>query len=142
MKTIFVKPLEADRKWYIIDAKDLVMGQVAVKVADVLRGKNKASFARHHELGDYVVVINADKVALSGNKRNAKMYYRHSGYPGGLYAENFEKLVARKPTAPLEKAIKGMLPKGPLGRKLFKNVKIYSGENHPHASQKPQALEL
>ncbi len=142
MKTVFVKPADAERKWFVINAQDLILGRVAAKVASIVRGKEKAIFAPHHELGDYVVVINAEKIAVSGRKRQYKMYYRHSGYVGGLKADSFEALSARHPTEPLELAIKGMLPKGPLGRKLLKNVKIYAGADHPHAAQNPQPVEL
>lgn len=142
MKTVFVKPADAERKWFVIDAQDQVLGRIAAKIASIVRGKEKAIFAPHHELGDYVVVINADKVAVTGRKRQYKMYYKHSGYVGGLKAHSFEALAARHPTEPLELAIKGMLPKGPLGRKLLKNVKIYAGTAHPHTAQNPQAVEL
>jgi len=142
MKTVFVKPATAERKWYIIDAEGKVMGRIAAKVASMLRGKNKAIFAPHHELGDYVVIINADKVAITGRKAQQKLYYRHSGYVGGLKSDTYEKLAARHPTAPLELAIKGMLPKGPLGRKMAKNAKIYAGAQHPHAAQNPTAIDL
>ena len=142
MKTVFVKPAEAERKWFMINAEGKVMGRVAAKVASIVRGKNKAIFAPHQEMGDYVVIINADKIAITGRKAQQKMYYRHSGYPGGLKAVNFEKTIARHPTQPLENAIKGMLPKGPLGRKLAKNAKIYAGAAHPHAAQNPTAIEL
>jgi len=142
MKTVFVKPADAERKWFVIDAQDMVLGRVAAKCASIVRGKEKAIFAPHQELGDYVVVINAEKIAVTGAKRQDKMYYRHTGFVGGLKQDSFEALSARHPTAPLEIAIKGMLPKGPLGRKLLKNVKIYAGSDHPHAAQNPQAIEL
>ena len=142
MKTVFVKPALAERKWFVIDAEGKVMGRVAAKVASIVRGKTKAIYAPHQEIGDYVVVINADKIAVTGRKAQQKMYYRHSGYPGGLKAHNFEKVIARHPTAPLENAIKGMLPKGPLGRKLAKNAKVYAGSAHPHAAQNPTVIEL
>ncbi|MDC7233556.1 MAG: 50S ribosomal protein L13 [Spirochaetales bacterium] len=142
MKTIFVKPNEIERKWYLIDAAGQPLGRVAVKAADILRGKNKALYTPHQEVGDYVIVVNAAEAALTGNKKADKMYYRHSGYLGGLKSENYEKLVARKPTAPMEKAIKGMLPKGTLGNKLFTNVKVYAGADHPHAAQKPVKIEM
>jgi len=142
MNTVFVKPASVERKWYVIDAEGKVMGRVAAKVAAIVRGKNKAIFAPHQEMGDYVVVINADKVNVTGRKTQQKMYYHHSGYVGGLKAVNFEKLIARHPTQPLENAIKGMLPKGPLGRKLAKNAKIYAGATHPHAAQNPTAIDL
>ena len=142
MKTIFVKPLELERKWFIIDAAGQPLGRVAVKAADILRGKNKPFYTPHQEVGDYVIVVNALEATLSGNKRAGKMYYRHTGYLGGLKSENYEKLVGRKPTAPMEKAIKGMLPKGTLGNKLFTNVKVYAGADHPHAAQQPVKIEM
>jgi large subunit ribosomal protein L13 len=142
MKTIFVKPAEAPRSWYIIDAKDLMLGKVAVKAASIVRGKTKAIYTPHQEVGDYVVIINADKIAVSGRKGERKIYYRHTGFPGGLKSNTFDSLKAHNPVAPLELAIKGMLPKGPLGRKLYKNVKIYAGEAHPHVAQNPQAVSL
>jgi len=142
MKTVFAKPSSVERKWYIIDAQGLVLGRVAAKVAAIIRGKNKAIFIPNQEIGDFVVVINAEKIIVTGRKRQQKMYYRHSGYIGGLKANNFEKIIARHPTQPLEAAIKGMLPKGPLGRKMAKNVKIYAGTEHPHGAQNPIALEI
>jgi large subunit ribosomal protein L13 len=141
MKTVFAKPASVERKWYIIDAEGKVLGRVAAKVASIVRGKNKAIFVPHQEIGDFVVVINADKIVVTGRKEQQKMYYRHSGYPGGLKSNNFEKLIARHPTMPLEIAIKGMLPKGPLGRKMAKNAKLYAGTKHPHVSQKPAPIE-
>ncbi|MCX7787368.1 MAG: 50S ribosomal protein L13 [Spirochaetes bacterium] len=142
MKTIFVKPHEVERKWYIVDAAGKRLGRVAAKVASILRGKHKPIYTPHQEVGDYVIVINADKVVVTGNKRKDKLYYHHSGQPGGLRVESFEKVIQRKPTYPLEVAIKGMLPKNRLGRKLFKNVKIYAGEAHPHGAQKPEPLQI
>jgi large subunit ribosomal protein L13 len=142
MKTVFVKPKDIERKWHVIDAQGKVLGRVAVKAATYARGKHRPEYAPHQEMGDYVIIVNADKAVLTGNKRQDKMYYRHSGYPGGLYAENYATELARKPTRPMELAVRGMLPKGPLGRKLFKNVKVYAGPNHPHAAQKPAALEV
>ena len=142
MKTVFVKPADAVRKWFVIDAQDKILGRVAARVASMVRGKEKAIFAPHHELGDFVVIVNADKIAVTGRKRQNKLYYRHSGFVGGLKSQTFDALSARHPTEPLELAIKGMLPKGPLGRKLLKNVKIYAGADHPHAAQNPQAVEL
>ena len=139
---MFVKPASVERKWFVIDAEGKVLGRVAAKVASIVRGKEKAIFAPHQEMGDYVVIINADKVAITGRKAQQKMYYRHTGYVGGLKTSNFEKVVARHPTQPLEMAIKGMLPKGPLGRKLAKNAKIYAGTAHPHAAQNPTAIDL
>jgi large subunit ribosomal protein L13 len=142
MKTIFVTSATADRKWYLIDAEGKPLGRVAVKVASVLRGKNKPTYTPSQETGDYVVVVNADKVALTGRKRQNKMYYKHSGYAGGLKDFTFTELSQNNPVAPLELAVKGMLPKGPLGRKLYKNVKIYAGPLHPHTAQAPVAIDL
>lgn len=142
MKTIFVNPKDVERKWYLIDAEGKALGRVAVKVVNLLRGKNKACYTPHQEVGDYVVVINAKKAVLTGNKAKAKTYYRYSGYPGGMRAESYEKVLARKPQFPMEQAIRGMLPKGPMGRKIFKNVKVYADDRHPHAAQKPEALEI
>ncbi|MDR0589278.1 MAG: 50S ribosomal protein L13 [Spirochaetaceae bacterium] len=142
MKTIFIKPAEVERKWFVIDAEGKILGRVAAKVASIVRGKEKPIYAPHQEVGDYVVVVNADKIAVTGRKAQQKLYYHHSGYVGGLKTVTFEKLIDRHPAAPLELAIKGMLPKGPLGRKLLKNVKVYPGPNHPHAAQNPQTIEL
>ncbi|MDR3275871.1 MAG: 50S ribosomal protein L13 [Treponema sp.] len=142
MKTIFIKPAQVERKWFVIDAQDKALGRVAARVAAIVRGKEKPIFAPHQEMGDFVVVVNADKVAVTGRKAQQKLYHHHSGYPGGLKTQNFEKLLERHPTSPLELAIKGMLPKGPLGRKLLKNVKLYAGAEHPHEAQNPSAIEL
>jgi len=142
MNTVFVKPAKVERKWFLLDAEGEILGRVAARVASILRGKEKAVFVPHQEVGDYVVIINAEKIALTGRKAQQKLYYRHSGYAGGLKTTNFEKLMEKHPCSPLELAIKGMLPKGPLGRKLLKNVKIYSGAEHPHAAQKLEKLEL
>jgi len=142
MKTVFVKPKNVERKWFLIDADGLILGRVAARVASILRGKEKAIFAPNEEFGDYVVVINAEKIAVSGNKAEDKKYHSHTGYAGGLRTVNFKKLIEKHPASPLELAIKGMLPKGPLGRKLLKNVKIYAGAEHPHAAQNLQKLEL
>ena len=142
MKTVFVKPASVERKWFVIDAEGKVLGRVAARVASIVRGKNKAIFTPHQEIGDFVVVVNAEKAVVPGRKAQQKMYYRHSGYPGGLKAHNYEKVLARHPTAPLENAIKGMLPKGPLGRKLAKNARVYAGAAHPHAAQNPTLIDL
>lgn len=142
MKTIFVKPNDIERKWYIIDAEGKRLGRVAVEAARILRGKNRPYYTPHQEVGDYVVIINAAKAELTGNKAEKKFYYRHSGYPGGLTAEKYTEMVTRKPAFPMERAIKGMLPKGPLGRKLFTNLKVYADARHPHAAQKPESVEL
>jgi large subunit ribosomal protein L13 len=141
MKTVFTNPVSVERKWYIIDAEGKVLGRVAAKIASIVRGKNKAIFVPNQEIGDFVVVINADKIVVTGRKPLQKMYYRHTGYVGGLKTTTYEKLIAQHPTRPLEYAIKGMLPKGPLGRKMAKNVKIYAGTSHPHGAQNPIILE-
>ena len=142
MKTIFVKPQSVEKKWYLIDAEGKNLGRVAVAAARILRGKNKAEYVPHQDLGDYVIIINAAKATVTGNKMEDKMYYRHSMYPGGLKAESLEKVFVRKPTYPMEHAIKGMLPHGRLGRKLMTNVKIYAGSEHPHTAQQPVAVEI
>lgn len=142
MKTIFKKPVDFDRKWYVIDAEGQNLGRLAVKVAYILRGKNKPYFTPHQECGDFVVIVNAEKVTVTGNKLEDKKYYRHSGYMGGLKETNLGDLLEKKPTAPVEKAIRGMLPKNRLGRKIFKNAKVYAGPNHPHSAQQPATLEI
>ena len=142
MKTVFIKPAVVNRKWFVIDAEGKILGRVAARAASIVRGKEKAVYAPHQEVGDFVVVVNADKVAVSGRKAQRKLYHHHTGYVGGLKTDTFEKLIARHPASPLELAIKGMLPKGPLGRKLFKNVKVYAGAAHPHAAQNPAPIEL
>jgi large subunit ribosomal protein L13 len=142
MKTVFVNPKQVARKWYVVDAENVVLGRLATTVATYLRGKHKAEFSPHQEIGDYVIVINAEKVKLSGRKPTQKMYYHHTGYTGQLNARNFEKMVEHKPTYPVEHAIRGMLPKNRLGRKLFTNVKVYAGPNHPHAAQQPESLTI
>jgi large subunit ribosomal protein L13 len=142
MKTEFVKPAEVERKWFVIDAEGKILGRVAARAASIVRGKEKALYTPHQEVGDFVVVINAGKIGVSGRKAQNKMYHRHTGYVGGLKSHNFETLIARHPASPLQLAIKGMLPKGPLGRKLLKNVKVYAGASHPHGAQNPQTIEL
>ena len=142
MKTIFVKPADVERKWYLVDADGKVLGRLASRVVAILRGKNKPSYAPHWDLGDSVVIINAEKMRVTGRKPAQKLYYRHSGYPGGFRSEPYEKVIVRKPAFPLEQAIRGMLPKGALGRKMFKNLKVYAGPNHPHAAQKPVPLDI
>ncbi|MBN1523269.1 MAG: 50S ribosomal protein L13 [Spirochaetales bacterium] len=142
MKTIWTKPKNVKENWYIIDADGQTLGRLAVKVANVIRGKNKAIFSPHLDFGDKVIVINAEKIRVSGNKYQNKMYHRHTGYPGGMKSQTFAKVIARKPTFPVEQAIKGMLPKGPLGRDCFRNVKVYAGSQHPHLAQKPEVLTV
>lgn len=141
METIFVKPKEVERKWWIIDAEGKKLGRVAAEAASLIRGKRKAEYVPHQEVGDYVVIINAAKAEVTGSKATTKVYYRHSGYPGGLRAATYEKVMEKKPTFPMEQAIRGMLPKGSLGRKLFNNAKIYAGTEHPHTAQKPELID-
>ena len=142
MKTIFVKEHEAVRNWYVIDAADKPLGRVAAKAAAVLRGKHKPTYTPNQEMGDYIVIINAEKVAVTGNKAEGKMYYHHTGYAGGLKSFTFNKKIERHPEDHLMLAIKGMLPNGRLGRKLLKNVKIFAGSENPCAAQNPQPLEV
>jgi len=142
MKTVFTKPSSIERKWYIIDVEGKILGRVASKIAAIARGKNKAIFVPHQEVGDFIVVINAEKVVVTGRKAQDKMYYRHTGYIGGVKTSNYEKVMERHPTMPLEAAIKGMLPKGPLGRKIVKNIKIYAGTSHPHSAQNPISIDV
>ena len=142
MDTVFVKPANFERKWFVIDAEGKILGRVAAKAASVVRGKEKATFAPHQEMGDFVIIVNAAKAVVSGRKSAQKIYYHHTGYVGGLKSTNYEKLAARHPVSPMKFAVKGMLPKGPLGRKLFKNVKVYAGEKHPHIAQNPQPINL
>jgi large subunit ribosomal protein L13 len=142
MKTAFLTPKDVQRGWYLIDATGVPLGRIAAKVATLVRGKHLPHFAAHADLGDRVVVVNAGKVVVTGRKRLQKLYIRHTGYPGGLKEESFEHVITRKPTFPLEQAIRGMLPKGPLGRQLFTKVKVYAGDNHPHSSQNPQVITV
>ena len=131
-----------DRQWYLVDAENQTLGRLATEVASVLRGKNKASYTPHLDTGDFVVVVNADKVKVSGSKPQQKLYRRHSGRPGGMKVETFAHLQDRLPERIVEKAIKGMLPHNALGRQMFRKLKVYKGSEHPHSAQKPQALEL
>jgi large subunit ribosomal protein L13 len=142
MKTIFAKKRDITQKWYIVDAEGKTLGRLAAGVVPILRGKHKAIYTPHMEVGDKIVIINADKIQVTGKKTQQKMYYRHSGYPGGLKSENLAKKIQKKPTFPLEHAIKGMLPRGRMGRKLFKNVKVYAGAEHPHQAQNPEKLDV
>lgn len=142
MKTVSMRAEDVRRNWIVIDAQDLVLGRLATEVARRLRGKHKAEYTPHVDTGDFVVVVNADKVRVTGKKASDKMYWRHSGYPGGIKSVSFEKLVAEHPTRPIEKAVKGMLPRNPLGRAMFRKLKVYAGAEHPHAAQQPQSLKL
>ncbi len=144
MKTYVAKPTEAiaARKWFVVDATDMPLGRLASKVATVLRGKHKPTFTPHVDTGDFVVVVNADKVKLTGRKADQKMYYSHSGYPGAIKGINFRTLAEKKPTRPIELAVKGMLPKNVLGRSMIKKLKVYAGPEHPHVAQGPETLTL
>lgn len=142
MKTISAKPETVKRDWYIIDASDKTLGRMAAEIAHRLRGKHKPEYTPHVDTGDYIVVINAEKVRVTGNKAKDKMYHRHTGYIGGIKSISFEKLIDKAPERVIQTAVKGMLPKGPLGRAMFKKMKVYAGEAHPHAAQQPQELTL
>ena len=140
MRTYSPKPGDVTREWLVIDATDVRLGRLAVQVANLLRGKHKAIFAPHVDTGDFVIVVNADKVSLSGNKKVTKMAYRHSGYPGGLRSRTAREVMATRPDEVLRHAVRGMLPKSILGRRQLKKLKIYAGAEHPHAAQTPAAL--
>lgn len=142
MKTFSAKPHEVKREWLIVDATDKVLGRLATEIARRLRGKHKPEFTPHVDTGDYIVVTNVDKLRVTGNKAEGKKYYRHTGYPGGIYETNFAKMQQRFPGRVLEKAVKGMLPKGPLGYAMLKKMKCYAGVAHPHAAQQPKVLEI
>jgi len=142
MKTFVAKPAEVKRDWYIVDAEGKTLGRMAAEIAARLRGKHKPEYTPHVDCGDYIVVINADKIAVTGNKRTDKMYNHVTGYVGNLKSTNFETLVGSKPTRPVEFAIKGMMPRGPLGRAMLKKLKVYAGAEHPHAAQQPKELDL
>ena len=142
MRTYTPKPGEVDRTWHVIDATDVVLGRLASQTAILLRGKHKPTFAPHVDGGDFVIIINADKISLSGNKKVTKMAYRHSGYPGGLTATAFGDLLDKDPRRAIEKAVWGMLPKNKLGRQVLKKLKVYAGPNHPHAAQQAIPFEI
>jgi large subunit ribosomal protein L13 len=142
VRTYSPKPGEVDRVWHVIDAEDVVLGRLATQVATLLRGKHKPTFAPHVDTGDFVIIVNAGKVALTGNKRDQKFAYRHSGYPGGLRKRSFGELLDTRPDRLLEKVVKGMLPKNKLGRAQGKKLKVYAGPDHPHAAQQPKPFEI
>lgn len=141
MKTYSAKPLEVERKWYLIDAEGEILGRLATKIANILRGKNKPEFTSHVDTGDFVIVINAEKIQVTGNKLTDKKYYNHSGYPGGLKIASLKELMEKKPTAAIEKAVKGMLPHNTLGDEQFQKLKVYAGSEHPHTAQQPIVIE-
>jgi len=142
MKTFSAKPDTVQRGWYVVDASGKVLGRLASEIARRLRGKHKPEFTPHVDTGDYIVVVNADKLRVTGRKAQNKIYHRHSGYPGGIFSESFAKLHARQPERVLKLAVKGMLPKGPLGYAMLKKMKVYTGASHPHSAQQPKQLEV
>ena len=142
MKSFIAKPAEVERKWYVIDAEGKNLGRMSSQIAAILRGKNKPTYTPHVDCGDYVIVINAEKVEVTGKKRKEKIYKRHTGYPGGLRETTFEKLQAKKPEEIIVHAVKGMLPDGKLGRQMAKKLKVYAGPEHAHTAQKPEVLEF
>ena len=142
MKTFSAKTHEVKRDWYVVDASEKVLGRLATEIARRLRGKHKAEFTPHVDTGDYIVVTNVEKVAVTGRKFKEKMYYNHSGFPGGIKEISFDKLQAKHPARILERAVKGMLPKNPLGREMYRKLKIYVGTDHPHAAQQPKQLDI
>lgn len=141
-QTYIAKPQEIERKWYVIDADGKTLGRLSSEVAAILRGKKKPTYTPFLDTGDYVIVINAEKVAVTGKKRKEKIYKRHTGYPGGLREITFEKLLERNPEEIIRHAVKGMMPKGPLGRQMYKKLKVYAGPEHDHAAQKPEVWEF
>jgi len=142
MRTFSAKPHEVTRDWYVVDATDKVLGRLASEIARRLRGKHKPIYTPHVDTGDFIVVVNVEKLRVTGEKALNKKYYRHSGYPGGIYETNFQKLQQRFPDRVLTNAVKGMLPKGPLGYAMLKKLKCYAGAQHPHSAQLPKALEI
>jgi large subunit ribosomal protein L13 len=142
MKTFTATPSDIKRNWYIVDATGKTLGRLASEIARRLRGKHKPEYTPHMDTGDYIVVLNASKVRVTGNKGDDKIYHRHTGYIGGIKSETFNQLLARKPEAVIETAVKGMLPSGPLGRDMFRKLKVYAGGEHNHAAQQPEALEI
>ena len=142
MKTFMQTKETVDRKWYVIDAEGKTLGRVATRAAHILRGKNKATFTPHIDCGDYVIIVNASKVKLTGNKLNDKMYYDHSGFPGGLRERNAKTMIEKYPVEMVERAVKGMLPKGRLGRQMYKKLFVYEGADHKHQAQKPEIVEV
>ncbi len=142
MKTFVAKPLEVKRDWYVVDAEGKTLGRLAAEIASRLRGKHKPIYTPHVDCGDYIIVINAEKIGVTGAKRTDKMYYRVTGYVGNMKSASFEKMIERSPERVLEIAVKGMLPKGPLGRDRYRKLKVFAGSTHPHAAQQPVALDL
>lgn len=142
MKTFVAKPHEVKRDWYVVDAEGKTLGRLAAEIATRLRGKHKAIYTPHVDCGDYIIVVNAEKIGVTGAKRTDKMYHRVTGYVGNMKSASFEKMIERNPERVLEIAVKGMLPKGPLGRAMYRKLKVFAGSTHPHAAQQPIALDL
>lgn len=142
MKTFSAKTHEVKRDWYVIDASDKILGRLATEIARRLRGKHKAEYTPHVDTGDYIIVTNAEKVTVTGRKFKEKMYYHHSGFPGGIKSTSFDKLQQKNPIRIIELAVKGMLPKNPLGREMYRKLKVYAGNEHPHTAQQPKQLEI
>ena len=140
MKTYMASPATIERKWYVVDATDMTLGRLSSEVAKILRGKNKPTFTPHFDTGDYVIIVNAEKVSVTGKKLDQKIYYRHSEYVGGMKETTLREMMAKKPEKVVELAVKGMLPKGPLGRQMYKKLFVYTGPDHKHQAQKPEVL--
>ena len=142
MKTFVAKPAEVKRDWFVVDAEGKTLGRLATEIALRLRGKHKAEYTPHVDTGDYIIVVNAEKITVTGNKAKGKIYYHHTGFIGGIKSISFEDLIVRAPERVIEKAVKGMLPKGPLGRAMFRKLKVYAGTEHQHSAQQPQVLDI
>ena len=142
MKTLSAKPESVKRDWYVVDATDKTLGRLSSEIASRLRGKHKPEYTPHVDTGDYIVIVNAEKVTVTGNKAKKKIYHRHTGFIGGLKSISFEKLIDKAPERAIQSAVKGMLPRGPLGREMFKKLKVYAGQEHPHTAQQPQVLDI
>ncbi|MEM7096881.1 MAG: 50S ribosomal protein L13 [Pseudomonadota bacterium] len=142
MKTVSMRPQDVERSWWVIDAEDKTLGRLSTEIARRLRGKHKPEYTPHVDTGDYIIVVNAEKVRVTGKKETDKIYWRHSGYPGGIKGTSVADMRSTHPERMIEKAVKGMLPKNPLGRAMYRKLKVYAGSDHPHAAQQPQALEL
>ena len=142
MKTFSAKPAEVRREWFVIDATDKILGRLASEIARRLRGKHKAEYTPHVDTGDHIVIVNAEKVAVTGNKEEDKIYYHHTGFPGGIKAASFEQVIERAPERVIQRAVKGMMPRNPLGRAMLKKLKVYAGPAHPHSAQQPQPLTI
>lgn len=142
MKTLSAKPESVKRDWYVVDAADKTLGRLSTEIASRLRGKHKTEYTPHVDTGDYIVVINAEKITVTGKKAKDKIYHRHTGYIGGLKSISFDKLIDKAPERVIQGAVKGMLPRGPLGREMFRKLKVYAGDQHPHTAQQPQVLDI